>query len=296
MFSLSATKAAPAFAKASRIVTGADVATLGHLLGESATVAGPAASSSTRRGACTPTSVRSRVSSFTRGGSAPNRSSAGRRWPGPEPLAGHGLHFISRGACQQHDASADDAECVAGLIRELLDAAAAWVDDFERRRLIVRFERPARPSCRSASGAPKRLRPSAGTMQPSQLLAGSPPRVSAPSVSPLGWKTHQPADCSQITIRSISVDRYRARCPVVELRRLRRRMYPAICCACPTDVKLPPAASVAPPDRACIWLDIGASGGSAGPAGGLSLQRRRRAPLRRDRRRRRRRRGSGTRE
>ena len=42
----------------------------------------PAASSSTRRGACTRTSARSRRSSSTRGGSTPNLSSAGRRWSG----------------------------------------------------------------------------------------------------------------------------------------------------------------------------------------------------------------------
>ena len=55
---------------------GADVSALGHLLGESATV-------DPSRGVFLDQTWRMhRRSSSTRGGSAPNRRSAGRRWPG----------------------------------------------------------------------------------------------------------------------------------------------------------------------------------------------------------------------
>ena len=47
---------------------------------------------------------------------------------GPGPLAGHGLRFIPVTHAGNTNASAEEAECVAALIRELLAAGAAWVD------------------------------------------------------------------------------------------------------------------------------------------------------------------------
>ena len=47
---------------------------------------------------------------------------------GPGPLAGYGLRFIPVEHAGNTNASTEEAECVAALIRELLDAGAAWVD------------------------------------------------------------------------------------------------------------------------------------------------------------------------
>ena len=47
---------------------------------------------------------------------------------GTGPLAGHGLRFIPVAHAGNTNASAEEAECVAGLIRELLGTDAAWVD------------------------------------------------------------------------------------------------------------------------------------------------------------------------
>ena len=47
---------------------------------------------------------------------------------GPGPLAGHGLRFVPVEHAGNTNASAEEADCVAGLIREPLDAGAAWVD------------------------------------------------------------------------------------------------------------------------------------------------------------------------
>ena len=47
---------------------------------------------------------------------------------GPGPLAGHGLRFVPVEHAGNTNASAEEAECVAGLIRELLDARTTWVD------------------------------------------------------------------------------------------------------------------------------------------------------------------------
>ena len=47
---------------------------------------------------------------------------------GPGPLAGHGLCFIPVEHAGNTNASAEESECVAALIGELLDAGAAWVD------------------------------------------------------------------------------------------------------------------------------------------------------------------------
>ena len=47
---------------------------------------------------------------------------------GPGPLAGYGLRFIPVAHAGNTNASAEEAECVAALISELLDAEATWVD------------------------------------------------------------------------------------------------------------------------------------------------------------------------
>ncbi|MCY4509659.1 MAG: C-terminal helicase domain-containing protein [Acidobacteria bacterium] len=47
---------------------------------------------------------------------------------GTGPLAGHGLRFIPVEHAGNTNASAEEADCVTALIRELLHAGAAWVD------------------------------------------------------------------------------------------------------------------------------------------------------------------------
>ncbi len=107
---------------------GADVSVLGHLLGESATV-------DPSRGVFLDHTWRMHpdICAFTTEqfyeGRLRARSELGRQTVvGPGPLAGYGLRFITVAHTGNTNASAEEAECVAALIRELLGAGAAWVD------------------------------------------------------------------------------------------------------------------------------------------------------------------------
>ena len=107
---------------------GADVSALGHLLGESTTVA-PA------RGVFLDQTWRMHpdICAFTTEqfyeGRLRARSELRRQTVvGTGPLAGCGLRFIPVEHAGNTNASAEEAECVAGLIREILVAGAAWVD------------------------------------------------------------------------------------------------------------------------------------------------------------------------
>ena len=107
---------------------GADVSALGHLLGESATV-------DPSRGVFLDHTWRMHpdVCAFTTEqfyeGRLRARPELGQQTVvGPEPLAGHGLRFIPVEHAGNTNASAEEAERVAALIRELLDTGAAWVD------------------------------------------------------------------------------------------------------------------------------------------------------------------------
>ena len=79
-------------------------------------------------GACTRTSARSRRSSSTEGRLRARSELRRQTVAGAGPLAGCCLRFIPVEHAGNTNASAEEAECVAGLIRELLDAGAAWVD------------------------------------------------------------------------------------------------------------------------------------------------------------------------
>ena len=107
---------------------GADVSALGHLLGESATV-------DPSRGVFLDHTWRMHpdICAFTTEqfyeGRLRARPELGRQTVvGPGPLAGYGLRFIPVAHAGNTNASAEEAECVAGLIRELLGTDAAWVD------------------------------------------------------------------------------------------------------------------------------------------------------------------------
>ena len=107
---------------------GADVSALGHLLGGSATV-------DPSRGVFLDHTWRMHpgVCAFTteqfyesRLGTRPEL--ARQTVLGPGPLAGHGLRFVAVEHAGNTTASDEEADRVAGLIHELLDAGAAWID------------------------------------------------------------------------------------------------------------------------------------------------------------------------
>ena len=116
---------------------GADVSALGHLLGESATV-------DPSRGVFLEHTWRMHpdVCAFTT-----EQFYAGRLGTRPElarqtvigrgPLAGHGLRFVPVEHAGNTNASTKEADRVAALIRELLDAGAAWVDKEGDRRPLT---------------------------------------------------------------------------------------------------------------------------------------------------------------
>ena len=107
---------------------GADVSALGHLLGGSATV-------DPSRGVFLDHTWRMHpdVCGFTTeqfyAGRLRSRPGLDRQIVlGPAPLAGHGLRFIPVAHAGNTNASDEEAERVAALVDELLDADAAWVD------------------------------------------------------------------------------------------------------------------------------------------------------------------------
>ena len=117
---------------------GADVSALGHLLGESATV-------DPSRGVFLDHTWRMHpdICAFTTEqfyeGRLRARPELGRQTVvGPGPLAGYGLRFIPVAHAGNTNASAEEAECVAGLIRELLGTDAAWVDRQGVQRRLTR--------------------------------------------------------------------------------------------------------------------------------------------------------------
>ena len=117
---------------------GADVSALGHLLGGSATV-------DPSRGVFLHHTWRMHpdVCAFTTEQFYESRlhtrpELARQTVIGPGPLAGHGLRFVAVEHAGNTNASDAEADRVAGLMHELLDAGAAWVDkDGVRRPLAL---------------------------------------------------------------------------------------------------------------------------------------------------------------
>ena len=116
---------------------GADVSALGHLLGGSATV-------DPSRGVFLDHTWRMHpdVCAFTteqfyedRLGTRPEL--ARQTVIGPGPLAGHGLRFVAVEHAGNTNASDEEADRVAGLMHELLDAGAAWIDKDDVRRPLA---------------------------------------------------------------------------------------------------------------------------------------------------------------
>ena len=107
---------------------GADISALGHLLGESATVDPARGVFLHQTWRMHPDICAFTTEQFYEGRLRPRPELGRQTVVGPGPLAGHGLRFVPVEHAGNTNASAEEAECVAALIRELLDAGAAWVD------------------------------------------------------------------------------------------------------------------------------------------------------------------------
>ena len=107
---------------------GADVSALGHLLGESATVDPSRGVFLDQTWRMHPDICAFTTEQFYEGRLRPQPALRRQTVAGPGPLAGHGLRFIPVEHAGNTNASAEESECVAALIGELLDAGAAWVD------------------------------------------------------------------------------------------------------------------------------------------------------------------------
>ena len=107
---------------------GADVSALGHLLGESATVDPSRGVFLDQTWRMHPDICAFTTEQFYEGQLRPRPELGRQTVVGPGPLAGHGLRFVPVEHAGNTNASAEEAECVAALIRELLDVGAAWVD------------------------------------------------------------------------------------------------------------------------------------------------------------------------
>ena len=107
---------------------GADVSALGHLLGESATVDPSRGVFLDQTWRMHPDICAFTTEQFYEGRLRPQPELHRQTVAGPGPLAGHGLRFIPVEHAGNTNASAEEADCVAALIRELLDDGTAWVD------------------------------------------------------------------------------------------------------------------------------------------------------------------------
>ena len=101
---------------------------LGHLLGESATIDPSSGVFLDHTWRMHPDICEFTTEQFYEGRLRPRAELGRQTVVGPGPLAGHGLRFVPVDHAGNTNASAEEAECVAGLIRELLDARATWVD------------------------------------------------------------------------------------------------------------------------------------------------------------------------
>ena len=117
---------------------GADVSALGHLLGGSATVEPSRGVFLDHTWRMHPDICAFTTEQFYEGRLRARSELRRQTVVGSGPLAGHGLRFMPVEHAGNTNASAEEADCVAGLIRELLDAGAAWVDmQGVRRRLTL---------------------------------------------------------------------------------------------------------------------------------------------------------------
>ena len=107
---------------------GADVSALGHLLGESATVDPSRGVFLDQTWRMHPDICAFTTEQFYEGRLRPQPELGRQTVAGPGPLGGHGLRFVPVEHAGNTNASAEEADCVATLIQDLLAAGAAWVD------------------------------------------------------------------------------------------------------------------------------------------------------------------------
>ena len=107
---------------------GTGVSALGHLLGESPTVDPSPGVFLNHTWRMHPDICTFTTEQFYEGRLRARPELGRQTVVGPGPLAGYGLRFIPVEHAGNTNASVEEAECVAALIRELLDAGAAWVD------------------------------------------------------------------------------------------------------------------------------------------------------------------------
>ena len=115
----------------------ADVSALGHLLGESATVDPSRGIFLDQTWRMHPDICAFTTEQFYEGRLRPQPELRRQTVAGPGPLGGHGLRFIPVEHTGNTNVSAEEADCVAALIRELLAASAAWVDREEVRKPLT---------------------------------------------------------------------------------------------------------------------------------------------------------------
>ena len=116
---------------------GADVSALGHLLGESATVDRASGVFLEHTWRMHPDVCAFTTEQFYVGRLGTRPELARQTVIGRGPLAGHGLRFVPVEHAGNTHASAEEADRVAALIGELLDADAAWVDSHGARKSLT---------------------------------------------------------------------------------------------------------------------------------------------------------------
>ena len=116
---------------------GADISALGHLLGDSATVDPSRGVFLEHTWRMHPEVCAFTTEQFYEGRLGTRPELARQTVIGRGPLAGHGLRFVPVEHAGNTNASTEEADRVAALVGELLDAGAAWVDKEGDRRPLA---------------------------------------------------------------------------------------------------------------------------------------------------------------
>ena len=116
---------------------GADVSALGHLLGETPTIEPSRGIFLDRTWRMHPAVCAFTTEQFYEGRLGARPELERQQVIGPGPLAGSGLRFVAVEHAGNTNASTEEAERVAALLRELLDGGAAWVNPAGDRRPLT---------------------------------------------------------------------------------------------------------------------------------------------------------------
>ena len=116
---------------------GADVSALGHLLGDSATLDPARGVFLEHTWRMHPEVCAFTTEQFYEGRLGTRPELARQTVIGRGPLAGHGLRFVPVEHAGNTNASTEEADRVAALVGELLDAGAAWIDSHGLRKPLT---------------------------------------------------------------------------------------------------------------------------------------------------------------